>query len=162
MNKKAKNIINTVLIVFVVGSAAYLVADQILSKPQPAPVQTPTSQPAQPTQAQPQPAEPDEQPAEKPPSAEKPPPQENEPSAKEKAVNVVLYYFYGNVRCPTCRKFETYTKKALDEAFSGGSPTAVSGTSQSTWTNPPTDTSLTTIGSTQKPSSSQKHRTTGR
>ncbi len=93
MNKKAKNIINAVLIVFVVASAAYLVADQILSKPQP--------------------AQPDEQ------LTENPPPQENELSAKAQAAKVVLYYFYGNVRCPTCRKFETYTKKALDEAFSG-------------------------------------------
>jgi len=115
MNKKAKNIINAVLIVFVVASAAYLVADQILSKPRPGPVQTPPPQPAQPlpAQAEPQPARPDEQ------LTEKPPPQENEPSAKAQASKVVVYYLYGNVRCPTCRKFETYTEKALDEAFSG-------------------------------------------
>jgi len=92
MNKKTKNIINAVLIVFVVGSAAYLVADQILSKPQPAPVQTPSSQPAQPMPAH----------------------QETEKLQDSK---VIVYYFYTNVRCPTCRKLETYTKKALDEAF---------------------------------------------
>ncbi len=110
MNKKTKNIINAVLIVFVLGSAAYLVADQILSKPRPGPVQTPTSQPAQ---AKPQPARSDEQPA------ENQSPKESEPSAKAQAAKVVVYYLYGNVRCPTCRKFETYTKKALDEAFVG-------------------------------------------
>ncbi len=30
---------------------------------------------------------------------------------------IIAYYFYGNVRCATCRKIETYTKEAIDSAF---------------------------------------------
>ena len=100
MNRKSKNIINTILIVFIVASAAYLVADQIFPKPQPASEQSPSSQPAQPPQAQTEPNQPEST-------------QPDTPSAEK----VIVYYFYGDFRCPTCRKFETYTKQALDEAF---------------------------------------------
>ena len=31
---------------------------------------------------------------------------------------VIVYYFYGTVRCPTCRKFESYTKELLQNTFS--------------------------------------------
>ncbi len=31
---------------------------------------------------------------------------------------VVAYYFYGNVRCATCRKLEAYSKEALEDGFS--------------------------------------------
>jgi len=105
MSRKNKNIINAVLIIFIVASAAYLVADQIFSKPQPAPVQSPSSQPAQPPQAQSQPDQPE---------STQPAPQPAEKLADSK---IIVCYFYGDVRCPTCRKFETYTKQALDEAF---------------------------------------------
>jgi len=30
---------------------------------------------------------------------------------------LIVYYFYGDVRCVTCRKLEAYTKEALDEYF---------------------------------------------
>ncbi len=30
---------------------------------------------------------------------------------------LVVYYFRGDVRCSTCRKFESYTKQALDTYF---------------------------------------------
>ena len=30
----------------------------------------------------------------------------------------MLYYFYGNVRCPICRKFESFSDEALREEFS--------------------------------------------
>jgi hypothetical protein len=30
---------------------------------------------------------------------------------------VIAYYFHGNVRCPSCRKIEAYTKEAIDSAF---------------------------------------------
>ena len=30
---------------------------------------------------------------------------------------VVAYYFYGNVRCATCRKLEAYSKEALEDGF---------------------------------------------
>lgn len=31
---------------------------------------------------------------------------------------VVAYYFYGNVRCATCRKLEAYSKEAIEDGFS--------------------------------------------
>ena len=34
------------------------------------------------------------------------------------ADKVVVYYFHGSVRCPTCRKFETYAEEAVRSAFS--------------------------------------------
>jgi hypothetical protein len=30
---------------------------------------------------------------------------------------LVVYYFHGDMRCSTCRKFESYTKQALDTYF---------------------------------------------
>ena len=30
---------------------------------------------------------------------------------------LIVYYFYGDVRCPTCHKLETYAKEALDLYF---------------------------------------------
>jgi hypothetical protein len=30
---------------------------------------------------------------------------------------VVAYYFYGNVRCATCRKLEAYSKEAIEGGF---------------------------------------------
>ncbi len=30
---------------------------------------------------------------------------------------VVLYYFHGNARCPTCMKFESYSKEAVRTVF---------------------------------------------
>jgi len=29
----------------------------------------------------------------------------------------VVYYFHGTARCPTCRKFESFSSEALREAF---------------------------------------------
>ena len=34
------------------------------------------------------------------------------------AHKVVVYYFHGSFRCPTCRKFEVYADKAVESAFS--------------------------------------------
>ena len=30
---------------------------------------------------------------------------------------IVVYYFHGDVRCPTCHKLESYAKEALDTYF---------------------------------------------
>jgi uncharacterized Zn finger protein (UPF0148 family) len=35
----------------------------------------------------------------------------------EKGSHIVVYYFHGDVRCPTCHKLETYTKETLDKYF---------------------------------------------
>lgn len=31
--------------------------------------------------------------------------------------SVIVYYFHGNVRCPSCRKIEQYTKEAVEQYF---------------------------------------------
>jgi len=33
------------------------------------------------------------------------------------AVQVVAYYFHGNIRCPTCHKLEQYSKEAIEANF---------------------------------------------
>ncbi len=35
----------------------------------------------------------------------------------EGSQKVVVYYFHGDFRCPTCRKFETYSDEVLQSAF---------------------------------------------
>lgn len=41
------------------------------------------------------------------------------PAAKAKAPSqrIVATYFYGDVRCATCRKIEAYSKEAVEEGF---------------------------------------------
>jgi len=34
-----------------------------------------------------------------------------------KDIQLVVYYFHGDMRCPTCHKLETYAKEALDTYF---------------------------------------------
>ena len=115
MNKKTKNLINAVLLAFVIASAAYLVAEQIHSKSQPAATETSTPQSPQ-SVVMPATTQSDQPPISSTPQA----PQmvsELQPQEKIADSKVIIYYFYGNARCPTCRKFEAYTKQALDEAF---------------------------------------------
>lgn len=38
-------------------------------------------------------------------------------SAAVKPHKVIAYYFYGDVRCATCRKIEAYTGEAIDSGF---------------------------------------------
>lgn len=42
----------------------------------------------------------------------------NEPAAVGEGSGVVVYYFHGTVRCPTCRKFESYCDELIREDFS--------------------------------------------
>jgi len=42
----------------------------------------------------------------------------NEPVAVAANPEVVVYYFHGTVRCPTCRKFESYCDELVREDFS--------------------------------------------
>ncbi|MDD4615942.1 MAG: nitrophenyl compound nitroreductase subunit ArsF family protein [Alphaproteobacteria bacterium] len=39
------------------------------------------------------------------------------PKAEATGPKVIAYYFHGNFRCPTCRKFEAYTTEALQSGF---------------------------------------------
>jgi hypothetical protein len=41
-----------------------------------------------------------------------------ETNATAQPNRVEVYYFYGNVRCPTCRRMEEYSRKAVEEGFS--------------------------------------------
>jgi hypothetical protein len=38
-------------------------------------------------------------------------------NCNETGHKVLVYYFYGNMRCPTCLKFEAYAYEALQSAF---------------------------------------------
>ncbi len=40
------------------------------------------------------------------------------PKAEEVAEGVVVYYFHGNTRCPTCRSIETQAKAIVHDSFS--------------------------------------------
>jgi hypothetical protein len=47
-----------------------------------------------------------------------PNPDVNEPAIEIKKLSkIILYYFYGNVRCPTCRNFEAFSHEAVQQAF---------------------------------------------
>ncbi len=44
----------------------------------------------------------------------------SEPTSKPAAAKmhkVIVYYFHGNVRCPTCIKIEAYAREAIESAF---------------------------------------------
>jgi hypothetical protein len=88
---KAKSVITVVLLLFVLASVAYLVAKEFS-----APSQSP-------------PAESGAQPIAAP---------VNAPPAQAADSQVVVYYFHGNVRCPTCRKFESYCDELIRHEFS--------------------------------------------
>ena len=47
---------------------------------------------------------------------ETPVPSSSDPSTASD--HVVVYYFHGTARCSNCIKFETYSKEAIDEAYS--------------------------------------------
>jgi len=52
------------------------------------------------------------QPREAPPPASPP-----EVPAPRSETRVVVYYFHGNFRCPTCRAMEAYTREAVETGF---------------------------------------------
>ncbi len=86
---KAKTIINTALLLFIFASVAYLVVEEVRSRSRSTPAEADLPVVAEPNQRLLEPA----------------------------ASKVVVYYFYGTARCPTCRKFESFSNEALREAF---------------------------------------------
>jgi len=96
---KTKTIISTVLVLFIFASVAYLVVGELrsLSQSPQAEVNWPEVEPNQE------------------PSSQTPVPPNTPPEASQK---VVVYYFHGDFRCPTCRKFEAYSSEAIRETFS--------------------------------------------
>lgn len=95
---KIKTILAIVLLVFVIGSVAYLIMGEVGSKSN-----------SMPTGAQQQ-------------SVSHPNPRANLPGAKvNKGTGsdnkVVVYYFHGNVRCSNCWNFERYSDEIIHKAF---------------------------------------------
>jgi len=102
-----KQILTILLIIFVVGSLAYMIGSEQKTKSS----QIPDS-PASIPQARPVA------------SGEPAVAQQNEPVFSTNAAandphgtQVIVYYFHGDMRCPTCHKLETYAKEALDTYF---------------------------------------------
>jgi hypothetical protein len=88
---KAKRVITVVLLFFVLASVAYLVAKEFSGPSQTPPPESGTQPIAAPV---------------------------NAPPAQVANSSVVVYYFHGNVRCPTCRKFESYCDELIRQEFS--------------------------------------------
>jgi len=95
---KTKTIISTVLVLFIFASVAYLVVGELrsLSQSPQAEVNWPEVEPNQG------------------PSSEAVVTPNAPPEASQK---VVVYYFHGDFRCATCRKFETFSDEALQQVF---------------------------------------------
>ena len=96
---KTKTIISAALLVFVFASVAYLIVKELrlLS-------QSPSAETDTPAVANNQEAYCEDVVSGKVPT---------QPSQK-----VVVYYFHGDFRCPTCRKFEAYSSETIRETFS--------------------------------------------
>lgn len=88
-----KILIKIALLLFVAGSIAWLVVDEFRSKDH-ADLLTETK-------------------VEAPPAAS----QANPSAAEQPAQKVILYYFHGTMRCPTCKKFESFTNEVLQNDF---------------------------------------------
>lgn len=95
---KTKTIITVALFLFIFASVAYLVVGELRSGSEPpaAEVDLPEAEPNQGL------------------SSQTPVPPDAPPKSSQK---VVVYYFHGTTRCPTCRKFEAFTGETLRRAF---------------------------------------------
>lgn len=95
---KLKTIITVVLLLFIFASVAYLVVKEVHSGSKSSseqtnlPTVTESNEPSLATEAR-------------------------KESSSRLSGKVVFYYFHGTARCPTCRKFESYSNAALQEAF---------------------------------------------
>ena len=89
---KAKKLVTLTLLVFVAGSLGYMIAREncvcSVSKQNVAPTAVQLQANHSPYNVQPEPNQ-----------------------------QIVVYYFHGDVRCPTCHKLESYAKEALDTYF---------------------------------------------
>ena len=97
---KTKTIISTVLVLFIFASVAYLVVGELRSLSQ--------SPPAAEANL------PEPEPSQEPPSG----PVVTPNAPPKSSQKVVVYYFHGDFRCPTCRKFEAFSHEALQQTFS--------------------------------------------
>ena len=93
MSMKPKQILAIVLIVFVVGSLAYMIGKESRTNPVTEDFPDNTAPPSQ--------------------QAAK----ENNLQDAEQDTQLIVYYFHGDVRCSTCHKLETYAKETLETYF---------------------------------------------
>ncbi len=87
---KTKPILTVILLLFVVGSVAYMITQE---RQAPEPSASPGLSQA---------------PSGDPPAAD----------ATAPARQIFVYYFHGDVRCPTCHKLENYARQAVQSGFS--------------------------------------------
>ena len=92
-NVKARNIITAVLLLFVAVSVVFLVASEARRSSSQGGVPDPTG------------------------TTERTVPGGNDVQSAGPA-KVIAYYFYGDVRCATCRAIEAYSREAIELAFS--------------------------------------------
>lgn len=95
---KTRTIITIALLLFIFASVAYLVVGELRSASQ-SPAAEVDLPEAEPNQG---------------PSSEAVVTPNAPPEASQK---VVFYYFHGTFRCPTCRKFEAFSREALQQMF---------------------------------------------
>jgi len=95
---KTKTIITIALLVFVVASIGYLITKELRALAQSAPDETYSP-----------PVINDKETTSEDANAVK--------SPVESSQKVVFYYFHGTTRCPTCRKFEAFSREALQQMF---------------------------------------------
>jgi len=86
---KTKTIISMVLLLFIFTSVTYLVVEEVRSRSASPPAETDLPVVAEPNQRLLGPAD----------------------------SKIMLYYFHGTARCPTCMKFESYSSEAVREGF---------------------------------------------
>lgn len=96
-----KRILTVVLLAFVAFSAAYLVVNEVRSRPAaPGASATETAVGANPVTTG------DDEPRARPELAD-----------ERSAPAVIAYYFHATMRCPTCLKMEEYARKAIEETY---------------------------------------------
>ena len=91
---KSKTIIRTLLLAFVVVSAAALISQELRRHSEAHPAAAPAPSPAPNSTASPG------------------------ANATQPAHQVIAYYFHGNYRCPNCLKIEAYSREAIQTGFS--------------------------------------------
>jgi hypothetical protein len=104
---KIKQILTVLLTLFVVGSLAYMISGEQKTEPSYNPdEQTDVTQGQLVAPEEPSVSQQDE-------------PDSTVSAAIDdpKKIQLVVYYFHGDIRCPTCHKLETYAKEALDTYF---------------------------------------------
>lgn len=94
---KPKHVVTVVLLLFVVGSVAYMIVQE-----RRAAAETPeTTVPEAQSRIELQPVLPTDE----------------NPETAQQPRQVVVYYFHGDVRCPTCHKLESYAQEAVETTF---------------------------------------------